>query len=213
MSTGTIEYMSPEIVRGGKAGHDINVDWWSVGVLCYELLTGASPFTLDTDIASNAQNEISKRILKSSPIMPQCIRPKANDFIMKLLNKDPTKRLGMYHGPRAIGRKSRYRQFINIFFLFSSSWRAGSGPTGADEIKSHPFFNDIDWARLANKEIAAPFKPIIGHECDTSNFSEEFTTMTVTDSPVKAPPNHDRLFRGNFTRFSAFGFDRMRMAY
>lgn len=44
---GTIEYMAPEVVRSGPQGHDIAVDWWSVGVLTYELLTGASPFTID----------------------------------------------------------------------------------------------------------------------------------------------------------------------
>lgn len=75
----------------------------------------------------------------------------------------------------------------------------GSGPTGAEEIKSHPFFNNIDWSRLASKEIEAPFKPSINHETDTSNFSEEFTQMDVTDAPVEAPPNHERLFRGNYT--------------
>ena len=42
---GTIEYMAPEVVKGG--GHDIAVDWWSLGVLTYELLTGASPFTVE----------------------------------------------------------------------------------------------------------------------------------------------------------------------
>lgn len=76
----------------------------------------------------------------------------------------------------------------------------GSGPTGAEEIKSHPFFKDIDWTRLANKEIEAPFKPSINHDTDTSNFSEEFTQMDVTDSPVEAPPNHERLFRGDYHR-------------
>lgn len=89
---GTIEYMAPEVVRGSKSGHDISVDWWSVGVLCYELLTGASPFTVDGD--KNSQSEISKRILKSTPPMLNTIQPKANDFITKLLNKDPAQRLG-----------------------------------------------------------------------------------------------------------------------
>ena len=37
--------MAPEVVKGG--GHDIAVDWWSLGVLTYELLTGASPFTVE----------------------------------------------------------------------------------------------------------------------------------------------------------------------
>ncbi|KAL9907200.1 ribosomal protein S6 kinase alpha-5-like [Glossina fuscipes fuscipes] len=40
---GTLEYMAPEIIRAGPGGHDLAVDWWSVGVLTYELSTGASP--------------------------------------------------------------------------------------------------------------------------------------------------------------------------
>jgi len=59
---GTIEYMAPEVVKGG--GHDIAVDWWSLGVLTYELLTGASPFTVEGD--RNTQPDISKRILNWS---------------------------------------------------------------------------------------------------------------------------------------------------
>jgi len=55
---GTIEYMAPEVVKGGDAGHDFTVDWWSLGVLTFELLTGASPFTVDGD--RNTQPDISK---------------------------------------------------------------------------------------------------------------------------------------------------------
>lgn len=99
---GTIEYMAPEVVRGDKAGHNISVDWWSVGVLCYELLTGASPFTLDSDV--NNQSEISRRILRTTPPMPDIIQPVANDFITRLLNKDPAERLGKLLTPYEIPR-------------------------------------------------------------------------------------------------------------
>ncbi|KAJ8926220.1 hypothetical protein NQ314_021429 [Rhamnusium bicolor] len=46
------------------------VDWWSVGVLTYELLTGASPFTVEGE--RNTQQEISRRILKTTPPIPDC---------------------------------------------------------------------------------------------------------------------------------------------
>jgi len=89
---GTIEYMAPEVVRGGNLGHDIAVDWWSVGVLTYELLTGASPFTVEGE--KNTQQEISKRILRAEPPMPDFLSKDVTDFILKLLVKEPRKRMG-----------------------------------------------------------------------------------------------------------------------
>ncbi|BFZ12288.1 hypothetical protein BsWGS_15326 [Bradybaena similaris] len=89
---GTIEYMAPEVVKGGQTGHDFAVDWWSLGVLAYELLTGASPFTVDGE--KNTQSEISKRIMKCNPPYPKKFSPEVKDLIQKLLTKDPSKRLG-----------------------------------------------------------------------------------------------------------------------
>lgn len=93
---GTIEYMSPELIKGGVEGHDFSVDWWSVGVLTYELLTGASPFTIDGE--RNTQAEISKRILRNQPPIPEHLSAQARDFIRRLLVKEPSKRLGGRQG-------------------------------------------------------------------------------------------------------------------
>ncbi|MPC08502.1 ribosomal protein S6 kinase alpha-5-like isoform X1 [Portunus trituberculatus] len=89
---GTIEYMAPEVVQGGAHGHDQAVDWWSVGVLTYELLTGASPFTVEGE--KNNQQEISRRILKTQPPLPNDLSPEVRDLISRLLVKDPRQRLG-----------------------------------------------------------------------------------------------------------------------
>ncbi|GAB6028091.1 Chromosomal serine/threonine-protein kinase jil-1 [Chamberlinius hualienensis] len=89
---GTIEYMAPEVVRGGSSGHDLAVDWWSIGVLTYELLTGASPFTVEGE--RNTQQEISRRILRSDPPIPDYLSTEVQDFIQRLLVKDPRRRLG-----------------------------------------------------------------------------------------------------------------------
>ncbi|XP_050036786.1 ribosomal protein S6 kinase alpha-5-like isoform X2 [Dermacentor andersoni] len=180
---GTIEYMAPEVVRGGSTGHDFSVDWWSVGVLTYELLTGASPFTVEGE--RNNQAEISKlaspekpeeegslstdvlirRILKSQPPIPDSISGDIRDFIQKLLIKDPRKRLG-------------------------------GGLDDALEIKRHRFFKGLDWEDLATKRIAAPFVPKIAGELDVSNFAEEFTSMVPADSPGLAPVSDDKVFKG-----------------
>ncbi len=48
--------------------------------------------------------------------------------------------------------------------------RLGSGPDGAKNIKKHPWFQGVNWEALLNKEIKAPFKPVIKSEIDVSYF-------------------------------------------
>lgn len=50
--------MAPEIVQGGEGGHDMAVDWWSLGVLLFELLTCESPFAPSGE--DNSQKDISR---------------------------------------------------------------------------------------------------------------------------------------------------------
>lgn len=59
------------------------------------------------------------------------------------------------------------------------------GVNGAAEIKSHPFFAQIDWRRLMAKKYAAPFKPAVESATDTSNFDNEFTSEVPADSVVE----------------------------
>ncbi|XP_062540823.1 ribosomal protein S6 kinase alpha-5 [Armigeres subalbatus] len=159
---GTIEYMAPEIVKSNQNGHDASVDWWSVGVLTFELLTGSSPFSSEEPAT---QTEISKKITNTEAVIPDHLSREAKDFIRKLLVKDPRRRLG-------------------------------GGTADASELKSHTFFKSVNWRQLAEKKIAAPFRPVIEDELDTNNFSDEFTRQTPVDSPASAPPNSERLFRG-----------------
>uniref|UniRef100_K7FNE5 Ribosomal protein S6 kinase n=1 Tax=Pelodiscus sinensis TaxID=13735 RepID=K7FNE5_PELSI len=142
---GTIEYMAPDIVRGGDTGHDKAVDWWSLGVLMYELLTGASPFTVDGE--KNSQAEISKRILKSEPPYPQEMSALAKDVIQRLLMKDPKKRLGC--GPGGVGeiKQHPFFQKINWDDLAAKKIPAPFKPVIRDELDVSNFaeeFTEMD---------------------------------------------------------------------
>lgn len=83
---GTIEYMAPEILM--KNGHGKAVDWWSLGALMYDMLTGAPPFTAD-----NRKKTIDK-ILKARLAMPPYLTSEARGLLKKLLKKNVHERIG-----------------------------------------------------------------------------------------------------------------------
>ncbi|XP_077179600.1 ribosomal protein S6 kinase alpha-5 isoform X2 [Paroedura picta] len=142
---GTIEYMAPDIVKGGETGHDKAVDWWSLGVLMYELLTGASPFTVDGE--RNSQTEISRRILKSEPPYPEEMSILAKDVIQRLLTKDPKKRLGCSSSGADEIKQHPFFQKINWDDMAAKKVPAPFKPVIRDELDVSNFaeeFTEMD---------------------------------------------------------------------
>jgi len=82
---GTPEYLAPEVIKGEK--YTKSVDWWAVGILVYEMLTGAPPF-YDNDI-----QKLFHKITAGDLLVPDNLTSDAGDFLAKLLTRDPTKRL------------------------------------------------------------------------------------------------------------------------
>jgi p70 ribosomal S6 kinase len=73
---GTVEYMAPEILQ--KTGHGKSVDWWSLGTLAYDMLTGAPPFC-----AENRKRTIDK-ILRAKLAFPAYLTIDAKDLIKRV---------------------------------------------------------------------------------------------------------------------------------
>ncbi|CAB4444752.1 aurora A kinase protein-like protein [Rhizophagus irregularis] len=84
---GTKDYLPPEMVENQP--HDEKIDLWSLGVLCYELLTGNAPF----EESANGRDTTYKRIAKADFTIPDHVSVDARDLISSLLQRDPNKRL------------------------------------------------------------------------------------------------------------------------
>jgi hypothetical protein len=83
---GTPEYLAPEVLN--RAGHGYAVDWWSLGALLYEMLTGLPPFYC------RDRTVLFEKIKKGTLEFPEYLSPDAKDILKGLLNRDPAKRLG-----------------------------------------------------------------------------------------------------------------------
>jgi serine/threonine protein kinase len=83
---GTPEYLAPEIIK--KAGHGKAVDWWSLGTLIFEMLTGLPPFY------TKDRERLFNNIQFSDIKYPDYLSPSARNLISGLLVKDPDLRLG-----------------------------------------------------------------------------------------------------------------------
>ena len=132
-TVGTPDYIAPEVFK--QKGYGQEIDWWSLGVIMFEMMIGYPPFY------SESSTETCKKILDWENNLE--IRPEANiskeavDILKRLIN-DPEKRLGR---------------------------------NGAEEVKQHPFFKNVDWKHIKETMIP-PFIPELKGPFDTKYFDE-----------------------------------------
>ena len=89
---GTAEYIAPEVITG--FGHSSSVDWWTFGILIYEMLFGRAPFQ------GTNRDEIFKKIMDEKLKFPEevAVSKEAKKLMRALLTPDAKKRLGAEHG-------------------------------------------------------------------------------------------------------------------
>ncbi|KAI1818728.1 Pkinase-domain-containing protein [Poronia punctata] len=118
---GTPDYLAPEVVS--NKGYNKSVDWWSLGILIYEMLCGYTPFW-----DSGSPMKIYENILRGKVKYPAYVHPDAQELLERLITPDLTKRLGNLYG-------------------------------GPQDVKNHPWFAEVTWDRLSEKDIDAPYTP------------------------------------------------------
>ncbi|NXC33246.1 KGP2 kinase, partial [Campylorhamphus procurvoides] len=134
---GTPEYVAPEVIL--SKGHDFSVDFWSLGILVYELLTGSPPFSGADQMMT--YNLILKGIEKLD--FPKTITRRPEDLIRRLCRQNPTERLGNLRNGINDIKKHRWLSGFNwdslkVRKLTSPLKRELSGPTDYSYFDSYP---------------------------------------------------------------------------
>ncbi|OAG32185.1 protein kinase X [Nematocida displodere] len=91
---GTPEYLAPEIIT--NIGHGFEVDFWSLGVIFYEMVVGVPPFYHENQV------ELCRQIIHGQIGFPPFLDAITRDLIKKLLTGDREKRLGYGQGAKMI---------------------------------------------------------------------------------------------------------------
>ncbi|KAH8112742.1 kinase-like protein [Phellopilus nigrolimitatus] len=184
---GSLAYMAPEVC--GRKGYSWQADWWSLGVVAYELLFGRRPFEgRSSDALTTA---IVKDHVRFPERAPQICSPDGISALRQLLERNTKKRLGC---------------------------QTDSDRESMDSVRRHPWFASIDWALLEGKDAQPPFVPDmrkanfdISHELDEFLMVEKPLTATKRKQNVdldKLTPEYRQL-EEQFTNFDSTRPKRM----
>ncbi|KAL3343471.1 hypothetical protein AABB24_027151 [Solanum stoloniferum] len=171
-AVGTPDYLAPEILLG--TGHGFTADWWSVGVILFELIVGIPPFN-----AEHPQ-KIFDNILNRNipwPGVPEEMSPEAFDLIDRLLREDPNQRLGA-------GGASEVKQhpfFRDINWDTLARQKAAFVPASENALDTSYFTSRFSWNPSDERVYAA------------SEFEDSTDNDSVSDSSSCLSNHHDEL--------------------
>ena len=154
---GTPTYMAPEIVK--KEYYSFEVDWWSLGILTYEMTVGLDPWD------ENDPMKIYEKIKRGIIYFPKDMDKKLKNFIQHLLIGDPKKRMGVF-----TSEEQKEKENENI--INKNSMNDNKKEIKKINIYEHIYFKNYPWKELRNKELIPFYTPKIKKKDDASNFKE-----------------------------------------
>lgn len=100
---GQPEYLAPEIVKG--VGYNQSSDWWSLGILLFEMLVGTTPFKHD-----NLESLFEMICDGESLQYPSFLSEQATNFLQQLIKVDPEQRMSSLHGRKSVTSHPWFRE-------------------------------------------------------------------------------------------------------
>ncbi|KAG1714342.1 putative protein kinase C delta type [Nymphon striatum] len=167
---GTPDYLAPEIIQGQH--YNQSVDWWSFGVMLYEMLIGQSPFN-GTD-----EDELFYSICNEIAYYPRFLSKESKNMLILLLEKCPEKRLGMPECPAG--------DVSNQAFFKAIDWdkleRKEIHPPFKPKLKSACDVSNFDTDFTMEKAVLTPVERRIVESMDQEQFKGfSYTNPNTTD--------------------------------
>jgi serine/threonine protein kinase len=172
--------MAVEILRGSQ--YNFSVDWWSIGIIYYEMLAGLPPFYAPSpmDIFSNIME------YKKTLIFPELTTGEEDE--------DGEEELCM--------SKEAWRLIRS--FITEPNLRLGRD--GFGQIKKNKFFEDVDWNNLL--EVEPPFVPELEGEADYSYFVTEEGDNELNEDDEDISDGRSSAKDPNFIGFTFKNFNK-----
>ncbi|KAI0220183.1 hypothetical protein L0F63_006751 [Massospora cicadina] len=158
---GTSRYLAPEVLHGEE--YSFPVDWWSLGVVFYEMLVGCTPFHASSD------PEIYERVIRGDIEFPPHVSQGAVSLIDALLIRDPRHRLG---GELGAGEVVQYPYFDGVDWAAYEELRVLAPVVVAPSLEDPEAFDFrfFDESFLSMEPSVSPCPSVASSSCSFASF-------------------------------------------
>lgn len=189
---GTAQYIAPEVIKGEV--YDSRCDWWSLGAVTFDLLTGQPPFT------GNNNKRIMDKIITQKIRYPYYLSQISQDFLGKCLNKNVDKRANI--DDATVFKKIKEHQFFRyINWKYLEEQNDELQPPPIIPIVSNPELAENFDDEFTSLDITPPNSPI--SKFIYSNIEESRSNSTSSIIKIQKPDTNGELLESvYFTDFS-----------
>lgn len=194
---GTLGYMAPEIVilmtqhEYEQEGYTKAIDWWSLGVIIYKMLTGTMPFdkvAFNKMVGKLYYTKMKMEYMENDTSLLE----EHNECCQFFSNIKFTTQIEE-SCPSCVS-------IIRSLLKLETKSRLGYGSRGSVNVMSHDFFKSIDFGKLYRKEIVPPFMPPVNKIADRSilggiPYSSLYKLLNKAglDRWATVPPDHKHM--------------------